>query len=452
VKVLGTAQYGVWVQTLALVDIAGSFVGLNLYHPLVRFLAEKPGRGKSIYSTLMTATVVMSLGGSVIVFLAANAISRSILGDGAYVWHIRAAAILILCYNVRLFNFNTYRATGRLKERSLVELLSTFGLLACITLLLWRGHSLLEVFVFMAVWESVLALSLTAYLSRIVGWGGLEKEVLLKALRYALPLLPAGLSIWMLDRSDRLVIGWYLGPKAVGIYSANYALASLLMVFQTPLQITLLPKISALWKSNRASAVQYISVSNKLFLTFAIPFVIGLPFFAERFLARIGNEELGAGGGLLTFLIAAGVMMWGVSVMLTQIFYGARQTLTIAVVTVAAAILNLILNVLLVPVWGIKGSAFSTLVSYFLSCAVLFLLSRGTAKLDFYWLHILKCLAAALLMAAALRLMSVWPDTLPLAVAAGVLIYFSALWLFRGIAPIEIQLVKSFFRAPALRD
>src|SRR5215211_1591885 len=57
VKVLGTAQYGVWVQTLALVDFTGSLVGLNLYHPLVRFLAEKPANGKSVYSTLMTATV-----------------------------------------------------------------------------------------------------------------------------------------------------------------------------------------------------------------------------------------------------------------------------------------------------------------------------------------------------------------------------------------------------------
>src|SRR3954470_1830765 len=57
VKVLGTAEYGVWVQTLALVDFSSSVVGANLHHPLVRFLSESPERGRRIYGTLLTATV-----------------------------------------------------------------------------------------------------------------------------------------------------------------------------------------------------------------------------------------------------------------------------------------------------------------------------------------------------------------------------------------------------------
>src|SRR5689334_7034536 len=72
VKILGTEQYGVWVQTLALVDFSGSLVGLNLYHPLVRFLAERPGDGRSIYSTLMTATLATSALGGLLFALAAE--------------------------------------------------------------------------------------------------------------------------------------------------------------------------------------------------------------------------------------------------------------------------------------------------------------------------------------------------------------------------------------------
>ena len=357
--------------------------------------------------------------------------------------------MLVICYNVRLFNFNAYRATGRLKERSVVELLSTFGLLLSISLLLWSGRGLLQVFIFMAVWESVFALALTLHLSRIVGWGALDSQVLRNALRYALPLLPAGLSIWMLDRGDRLVIGSYLGPKAVGIYSANYAIAGLLMLLQTPLQMTLLPKISALWKSNRDSALRYISTSNKLFLTLAIPFVIGLPFVAGKFLARIANEEIGSGGPWLTFLIAAGVLLWGVSVMQTQIFYGAQRTLAIGIVTVSAAVLNLILNVVLVPWWGILGSAFSTLFCYLLSCLIFCRLSRDTARMNFYWLHIAKCLAAALLMAVVLKLTGELAAPMILSVVAGAITYFAALWLLRAIGPLERDWLRSLLRGPA---
>src|SRR3712207_9121829 len=46
VKILGTAEYGVWVQTLALLEMASGVVGVNLHHPLVRFLSESPERGR----------------------------------------------------------------------------------------------------------------------------------------------------------------------------------------------------------------------------------------------------------------------------------------------------------------------------------------------------------------------------------------------------------------------
>jgi O-antigen/teichoic acid export membrane protein len=448
VKVLGTAQYGVWVQTLALVDFSGSLVGLNLYHPLVRFLAEKPANGKSVYSTLMTATLMTSAAGGLLFYVAAGDISRVILGDAAHAWGIRVGGLLVLCYNVRQLNLNAYRAVGRLKERSVLELLSTFGQLAGVGVMLWHGSDLLGIFVFMGIWEACFALLLSAHVASFVGWGPLDRAVLSKALRYALPLLPAGLSVWVLDRSDRLVIGHYLGPGSVGVYSASYALASLLMLLQTPLQITLFPKVSALWESDRATAVRYVSLSNKLFLTLAIPFVVGVAAVAGPVLTRLGNEELGAqGGGVLTLLVAAGVMLWGVSIMMAQLFFGARRTVPIGFVTVGAAALNLLLTLLLVPAWGISGAAFATLVSYLATCLALYLLSRRVARLDFYWLHLLKCAAAALLMGIVLRaLTSAWPGAIIGPIAIGVVTYFALLWLLRAVSRAEIELVRGFFR------
>src|SRR3954453_17073838 len=80
VKVLGTAEYGVWVQTLALVDISSSVVGANLHHPLVRFLSESPERGKRIYGTLLAATVALGFVGAAVFFVAAEPLSRFALG------------------------------------------------------------------------------------------------------------------------------------------------------------------------------------------------------------------------------------------------------------------------------------------------------------------------------------------------------------------------------------
>lgn len=451
VKLLGTEQYGVWVQTLALVDFAGSLVGLSLYHAVVRFLAMRPANEKSVYSTLMVATIAASALGGVLFYFAAGEVSRYFLGDASHTWEIRVGGLLLLCSNIRLFNLNVYRAVGRLRERSVLELVSTFGQLAGIAFLLWKGYGLLALFIFMGVWETGFVLLLSGHLHRIIGWGPLEKDVLRRALRYALPMLPAGLSIWALDRVDRLIIGLYLGPRSVGIYSAGYALAGLLMLLQSPLQITLFPKVSALWEADRATALRYVSISNKLFLTLAIPFAVGVPVVAGPLLARLGNAEIGAGaGGVLILLIAAGIMLWGVSIMMTQIFYGARKTLPVGVVTVAGAVLNLLLNFLLVPLWGASGAAFATLVSYLATCLTFFLLSRSIARLNFYWSHLLKCAASALLMWAAMRaVMSVWPGAVALAICTGVILYFALLWLLRAVAPAEIELLRGLMGRPA---
>src|ERR1051325_11920550 len=74
VKGLGTAEYGVWVQTLALVDFSGSIFAANLHHPLVRYLSESPERGRSIYGTLLAATVASGAAGGLLFFFGADAI------------------------------------------------------------------------------------------------------------------------------------------------------------------------------------------------------------------------------------------------------------------------------------------------------------------------------------------------------------------------------------------
>src|SRR3712207_8970949 len=55
------------VQTLALLEMASGVVGVNLHHPLVRFLSESPERGRRIYGTLLAATVAAGAVGVLLV-------------------------------------------------------------------------------------------------------------------------------------------------------------------------------------------------------------------------------------------------------------------------------------------------------------------------------------------------------------------------------------------------
>jgi O-antigen/teichoic acid export membrane protein len=446
-KMLGTAHYGIWAQALAFVTLIQAIFSGNLHLPLVRFIAgDKADRGR-VYSTLLVATLAAAVSGGAIISLFAGSLGHVILGEGGFAPFVHAGVLLMLFGNVRLLNLNVYRATDRLKLRSVVELVTTFGELAGICLLLWRGHSLLQVFLFMIVWEGVIAVLQTWHVFTVVGWGSPRRSILTEALRYALPLFPAVFSIWILDRADRFVIGHYLGPTGVGVYSANYALASLLMLFQTPFQMTLLPKVASLWDTDRDTAAKYISVSNKAFLTLAIPFVIGLPVVSRVILEKLGNAEIAAPSSAVVFLISAGVMLWGVSIIQSQVFHGARKTSAIGMVTLIAAAVNLALNFALVPLFGVSGAALATLISYAGVCIAFYVLGRDVMRLKVYGGYLLKCTAAALVMAAVIYLMS--PTRLRGVIAAtlaGGGIYFCVLWLLGAFVPSEIEMVRRLFR------
>jgi hypothetical protein len=127
VKILGTAEYGVWVQVLTFTAFLGSLFSGNLHVPLVRFIAGDAENKSSIYTTILGLTAAVAVAGGAIICLFADPWSEFLLGAGGYASYIYLSVLTMLFGNVRQLNTNVYRATGRLKLRSAVELFATFG-------------------------------------------------------------------------------------------------------------------------------------------------------------------------------------------------------------------------------------------------------------------------------------------------------------------------------------
>jgi O-antigen/teichoic acid export membrane protein len=441
VKLLGTASYGIWSQVLAFTGFLGGLLSGNLHIPMVRFIAEDRRRAASIYSTLFITTAVVAGLGGMIVAAAAEPLGVVLLGDAGVGSYLQLAALLVLLGNLRVLNLNVYRAMDRLILRSLVEVLISVGELIGIFWLLYRGRGLHAVFVFMVVFEAIVVGLQTVHCFAITGVGAPRRDLLIDSVRYALPLLPASVSVWALDKIDRFVVGHVLGAVGVGVYSANYALGSQVMLFQAPFQMTLLPKVASLWDVDRPSAARYIDVSNTVFLTLAIPFVLIVPAVARPVLTVLGNAELGAAGGWTTFFVAAGVTLWGVSIMQIQIFHGAKRPAVVGVVTLVAAAVNLILNMILVPLLGVPGAALATLLAYAATCLAFAHLSRSIMTLRLDLRHLAACTLAAAAVAVCIHLLAPSrPAMLIASLAAAAIAYFA---LLLGL--------RLLFRAPKAR-
>jgi O-antigen/teichoic acid export membrane protein len=296
----------------------------------------------------------------------------------------------------------------------------------------------------MVAWQGAVVLFQTAHARRIAGWARPDWSILASALRYAVPLMPVALSVWALDRSDRLIIGAYLGPRAVGIYSANYALASMVMLFQAPLQISLFPKVAELWARDPERARRYISASNRFFLLLAIPFTVGMAVLARPLFLHLGNREIADASGWTTFYVGTGVMLWGLSFMQSQAFHGARRTGQLGGATLAAAALNLALTWVLVPRFGIAAAALSTLVAFAALCVLLGVRGRALLPGDLVGGFVLKAYLAAGLMAAWLHwLAPTGKAAIVLAGCSGAVLYAAVVAALRPLAPAEAAWLRA---------
>lgn len=436
IKSLGTASYGVWAQVVALATFLTAIVCLNFHLPLVREVAADRSRSAVVYTTLMVATVAISAVSVIALGLVPGPIAVLLLDSSDAADYVRLGLLLMFLANVRLLNTNLYRALDRLVLRSVVEVVAAIGEIVAIVAVIAYGGSLEDVLLVMVAWSALVAVPQTIHCFWIAGVGRPSWSIVRAAVAYAIPLIPASFANFALDRIDRFVVGHYLGAAGVGVYSANYALGALIMLVQAPLQMTLFPKVSELWDRDRAQAGRYLNASTAVFVTFAIPFIVGVAHVATPMLTALGNGEIAAGAGATTLYIAAGVAFWGLASIQSQVFYGARRTVVWGAITITATFVNLGANIVLVPNLGVDGAALATLVAYAGTWIAAAVLSRPILRTKIDLAHVAACGGAAAVMGAALTLIDAQgTGSLLVEIGAAVVVYGIALGAFRRVLP-----------------
>lgn len=225
----------------------------------------------------------------------------------------------------------------------------------------------------------VLAIPYTIYLARNVGLAW-DRPQLVRALRFSLPLVPHLLAHWVLNASDRWLIERYRGTSAVGIYVASYAFIDGVNLLAASMNRAWVPLFTRSFadpaqRSTIARGITYFvlvvaSVSTSLVVL--SPSIVRL-FFAPAYVEAAQIAPILALGGL-----AQGLYY----VYVTVLFFHARNGI-LPVVTVVAGTLNIVLNILWLPTYGIAGAAWATLLGYVVLTLGVRWASRRVAKLPF---------------------------------------------------------------------
>ena len=262
-------------------------------------------------------------------------------------------------------------------------------------------------------------------------------------LSFGLPTIPGNLSTWIVNASDRYVIGIFLGAAYVGYYSPGYTLGYFITMLMAPFSL-LLPSILPQHydENNIEKVVLFLKYSMKYFLLIAIPATFGLSILSKPILMILTTSEIALNGYLITPFAALSALLFGVYAIIGNVLVLEKKTQIIGTIWIIAAVLNLGLNILLVPYYGILAAALTTLIAY--TIAFILTLKYSTKYVQFDLIFILKSVTASILMTALIILIN--PQNLLniiITVIISAAVYFGLIIILKGINNQEIILFKN---------
>ncbi|NJD98891.1 flippase [Thermococcus sp. LS1] len=449
-RYFSTAEYGVFNLALTVLNIALVIATLGFQNALPREVAfykeREPSRVRDLISTALVIVAVNSLIWTVILFLEAGNISQ-VFKDARLVHALRIIVFALPFWALIVVMISISRGLGRVREQVYFQnIVYPTVFLVLIVVGAFLKFSFTFVFVAYVVGWSLtfLALAFNVWKIELLKFRPqLNLEIGKKLTLFSIPLMFSGILNFLMTWTDTLMLGYYKSSEVVGIYNAAAPLARLIPIFLASTSVLYVPIASRLYAQEKL---------KELGRTYQIltkwTFLLTLPLFSMMFLFPeaviyflFGAKYVSAAPALqilaLGFMFHTFLGLNGLSLVVIG------QPKLNMIGDTFAVISNVLLNVLLIPEYGIVGAAIATAVSYFVANVFRSLwLYQRTKIHPFSWNYVkplvISFVLLGLIQSLHLRVPSIWYAIPVLAVFLGV--YFFLVLLSRSVDKEDVEL------------
>ena len=219
----------------------------------------------------------------------------------------------------------------------------------------------------------------------------IDTELGAEMLSFGLPTVPSAFSGMMLQVADRPIMTAMAGADMTGLYQANYRLGIPMMMLVSVFEFAYKPFYLTHYKDEGAEVLfarifTYFTVlCAGLFL--CISFFIGDIVQLKIGSTTIINASYWSGIGIIP-IILAGYFFNGAATNFAAGLHIHKKTGWLPIATGIAAIVNISLNILLIPIWGMYGAAWATFAAYAISAGILFAVSTSIMPIPYEWKRI----------------------------------------------------------------
>ncbi len=225
------------------------------------------------------------------------------------------------------------------------------------------------------------------------------------SLRYSLPIIPHILSMYIYMYSDRLILQRFVPLADIGIYSIADTFAYILLVIVNATTTAYSPHFLKLAQEDKLNA----QVETRKFIQiwwWAIAIIFMAYLLICAYIVRFMTQPAFYPSIPLIPILSIAYIFRGLYCFAANGIFFMEHTKYIPIITISAAVANVLLNLLFIPRFGIYAAAWNTVVSYIITFILAYYFSKNYFPRIYPWKNMLKIVSFALfvyLSAAILR-------------------------------------------------
>lgn len=454
VSVLSTADFGAVALVVSVAQLAANIFRMGMDGALMRmhFDSPDPDRQSRLIATVATMTTMVAAIGALLTALLAYAFFSVLFAGLEFLPFGAMAAVLSFTVTFQYLPATVFRAREQ-PERFLAFTGGAFLVTATVTLILLL---VVRTGVVGALLGQVAGgiFVITVSLVMLLGSGGpsIDSRLAREALRFGLPLVPHTLSGWVLNVSDRWLLSFLLpmssaaARSSIGIYSLGYQLAYAIDLLAQSFNAAWVPFFYR-YGSTRLGPRIHREMTTLVVAGFAALAAV-LALNATLVVAVIAAPEFAPAADLIPLLSLAFVAHVFYIAIVTVLFHQ-RQTGILPLITAGSAAANIIANVVLIPLIGVFGAAWATLVAFTLMAAATFLAAQRAYRVDLDWPRLVLLFAMPVAAATFVSMRS--PELNVPRVALDLVLSLAALSVAAALALAPFRSLRALTRA-VMRD
>jgi O-antigen/teichoic acid export membrane protein len=425
---LARAEYGVVSNIYAYIAFAFVIYGYGMDSAYMRFVASSESEDKKqtlsipLYSLLVTS-LLFSVG----VHAFAPAISEAIGAEG-HANLIQYAGWILFFDTLVIVPFAYLRMTNRAKVFAGLRILNILiNVVLTILMLAFFRMKLEAVFIANLVASAATALML-AWVALPQLTLKLSGQLFREMLGFGLPYIPAGLAGIAIQVIDRPIVKALTNDATLGVYQANYRLGVLMMLvvgmfdyawrpfFLTHARDSDAPKLFSKVFTYLVALLMLVFVTGSFF----VEDIVRIRMFGGYFI----NPNYWEGLSIVPIVLMAYVFT-GAYVNFVVGVYLEKKTKYLPYATGAGALVNVVVNLILIPKYGITGAAIATLLSYVVMAIGIYFPSQRLYHVDYEWGRLIRVVLAACVIVVVVLQLGLQPAT-----AVGIAVKLGATALF----------------------